>query len=465
VNAYAIPVAVTFLAIVFLGLYVLVREKHSSVKTAFFLMTLPVAIWLLAFAFMYSSVSYDVARFWSKAAYFGVPFIPTAIYYFTVKVLRTYDRKRPRVLAAAAVSVVVSAVMIGTDFMMDGLYQYEWGYYAKYTPYSAVYLVFFFGFMIMTLRSFVNEYKKPQTETHRQRIKWLLVALSVAYLAGVDYLGKFGVACYPFGYAAILVFIAIAARVVTKYRLLDITSSFAADKILCAMGDALLVLDAEDIVRVANNEAARLFEKSKNELLGSHLSEVGTSFPARDTVDSLNRFSADHVYEIDHEKADGELRVLQISEAHMKDGLGCVIATVLVVRDLTEVRKIQTTLAESLRRYDDLYKGVSEAIVILDEFGRFSSLNPAAEKLLGADAASLAGRIFVMSDYLPSSAMGAVMKAIRSVMQGNPEAPFKLDIVGENKKVISVEATAISALGRVEAVQIIFHRSRGGESA
>jgi hypothetical protein len=79
---------VTFLAIVFLGLYVLVREKHSSVKTAFFLMTLPAAVWLFAFALMYSSSRYDVARFWSKAAYLGVPFIPTAIYYFTVKVLR-----------------------------------------------------------------------------------------------------------------------------------------------------------------------------------------------------------------------------------------------------------------------------------------------------------------------------------------------------------------------------------------
>lgn len=461
VNLYAIPVGLTFLAIVFLGLYVLVREKHSSVKTSFFLMTLPPAVWLFAFTLMYSADTFDVARWWSKAAYLGVPFIPTTIYYFTVKVLRTYDKKRLRVFAAVGVSTMISAVMIGTDLMMDGLYLYDWGYYAKYTPYSLVYLTFFFGLMIMTLRSFMKEYRKPQTETHRQRIKWLMVAFSAAYLAGFDYLGKFGVAWYPFGYAGVLVFIAIAARVVTKYRLIDITSSFAADKILGAIGDALLVLDSEDIVRVANDEACRLFEKPKNDLLGSHLSEVSGYFPAKDTMEALHRLDVDPTYEIEHERLDGEPLLLTVSESYMKDGLGCVVATVMAIRDVTALKRAESALAESRKRYDDLYKGVSEAILILDEFGRFSSLNPAAEKLFGATAQSLAGRIFVMSDYLPSSEMGIVMKVIRGVMQGGVEAPFRLDIVGEDKKLITVEAeaSAIKSDGQVHAVQIILHRS------
>src|SRR4051812_30790275 len=81
-SLYALPVAATFIAILSVGFYVLIREKHSSVKTSFFLMTLPAAIWLATFAMMYSSTSYDVARFWSKAGYLGVPFIPTSIYYF-----------------------------------------------------------------------------------------------------------------------------------------------------------------------------------------------------------------------------------------------------------------------------------------------------------------------------------------------------------------------------------------------
>ncbi len=85
---YAVPVFVTATLAFMMGLMVFIRERGSLESRLFFMMTLPVCVWLYAFSMMYCSRNEALALTWAKIAYLGVPFIATGIYHFTVVVLR-----------------------------------------------------------------------------------------------------------------------------------------------------------------------------------------------------------------------------------------------------------------------------------------------------------------------------------------------------------------------------------------
>ncbi len=464
-SLYAAPVLFTFFAIMSLGLFVLVKERHSSIKWSFFSLTATIGFWLFSFSFMYASANDFTAYRWARIAYLTVPFIPAATFYFTIKVLRLYEKKRKIAKAFLAVSALFSLWIVGTPTVIEGLYRYPWGYYPKYSLWGLIYLAYFFSVMILSLRHFFVEYGKAPTQTHRLRIRFLLIALCVAYLGSADYLAKFGIPVYPFGYAGILLFVLITSFVVTIYRLVDITPSFAAEKIIGTMGDALLVLDAEDIVRVANDGAAELFDVSKNDLVGSPLASVSEAFPAKNSTEHLHRVGTDHTYEIDHETKGGRKLTLSISESPMKDEKGCVIATVLIIRDLTQLKLTETALKETESRLTKLYRETPEALIALDEFGRFSSANLAAEKLLGFSGEKVEGKIFVLSRFLPNACVSRVLKAIRGVMQGETEDPFELELIKDDGSSVKVEAvpSPVRKQGRIAEVQFLL-KTGGADS-
>jgi PAS domain S-box-containing protein len=456
-NPYALPVISTFLSILFIGVYVLLRERNSSVKNSFFLMTLVAAVWLFAFSWMYSAKDESVAAWWARAAYLGVPFIPCAIYNFTAKVLRIYDTKRAFIYFNFLTAILFSILIVKGGALIDGVYHYAWGFYPKYSLASPVYILYFFALIGLSLQLYLIEYRKSQTETHRARIKLLMMGFIVASFASVDYLAKFGLAVYPFGYLGVLGFVVISAYVVTKYRLLDITPSFAAEKIIGAMGDGLLVLDSEDIVRVTNDEACRLFQMAKKDILGKHISDVSPYFPLKNTPESLHKVGEDHGYELRHLVSENNEILLKVSESPMKDNLGCVVANILILRDITDMKQKEIALKETETRFKELYNGISEAVIIVDAFGRFCSINAAAERMLGCSNEKISGRVFVMSSYLPSAYMGKILHVIRNIINDVPESVFDLDLISEEGNLLKLEAhaTPVKEKGKTVAVQIM----------
>ncbi len=453
-NSLALPMVITLLGIFSLGWLVLARERFSSVARAFFFMTLSTSIWLFCFIAMYLSRNQDVAFLWAKAAYLGVPFIPSTFYYFTLKVLRIYEGHKQSAAVAFLLSFLFSFIIVGTDVMIRELYTYSWGFYPKYRLISALYVVFFYSYMLLSLGLFWREHRKPQTETHQLRIKYLLVAFSIASFASLDYLAKFGIDFYPCGYLGIVGFISIAAQVISRYRLVDITPSMAIDKIIGAMGEALLVLDAEGIVCVANEAACKIFRRPQHRILGSPVFSINLDLPPASGAASApdnRRYEVHHDGEGEHPKL-----ILAVSESRIKDHLGYMIATVLVIRDITDLKKTETALQETEMRYKELYNQIPDAVILIDEFGRFRSVNQAAEEMLGFEEKELVGKIFVMSTILPSVFMNKVLKVIRSVLEGRQEQPFDLELTKEGKRLtLKAFPSAVLESGKAVAVQIL----------
>src|SRR5262245_12816888 len=270
-NPFAIPTLMTGVAIIALGFIVLVGERNSPVSFSFFIMTVTAAIWLFCYSVMYCALAAPVASTWATMGQLGITAIPAAVYHFTVSTLAIYSRHKSRVWLAWLVSSFFLVTALYGDAFISGVNRFWWGYYARYEWVSLPFLGFFFGLMTLSLQHYWQEYRAPAPGVEKLRSKALFVAFCIAYLASFDYLAAFDIPLYPFGYLAVLGFTILTARAVWRYRLVDITPAFAATQIINAMADALLVLDNEGTVRVANRAACQLFKRLDKQLIGNSM--------------------------------------------------------------------------------------------------------------------------------------------------------------------------------------------------
>ena len=108
-------------------------------------------------------------------------------------------------------ALMFSIMASTSDLLVDRVQHYWWGYYPRYTAIISVpFLTFFFGYLVASLAEFIRAYPAARG-VERKRIRLLLFGFGLAYVGCVDYLPKFGLAVYPFGYMPVLAFVVVAA--------------------------------------------------------------------------------------------------------------------------------------------------------------------------------------------------------------------------------------------------------------
>ena len=357
-NPYAIPTLIAGVAIIALGFIVLVGERNSRVSFSFLVMTVTAAIWLFCYSLMYCAVAAPVASAWAVMGQLGVTLIPASVYHFTVGTLEIYSKHKSRVWLAWLVSGFFFVTALYSDAFISGVSRFWWGYYARYEWASVPFLGFFFGLMALSLQHYWQGYHAAAPGSEKLRSKALFIAFCIAYLASFDYLAAFGIPFYPFGHLAVLGFIILTARAVWRFRLVDITPAFAATEIINAMADALLVLDKEGTVRVANRAACQLFKRPENLLIGNRIQNLtSTIAPPEFILDRVILSGSVRDYEFPLIDQYTGRATLSVSSFAMRDDPTMnPVAFVCIVRDVTEQKKAQLDIQRHTERQVALYE-------------------------------------------------------------------------------------------------------------
>ena len=330
-----------------LGIAVLLRERGSKVSQALALLTTTLAVWLLCIGALYSTRDQVLGLWWVKVEHLGVVFIPTAVLIFTLTIVQRVHAFRVFVWGSLAVSGGFGLSVLLTERLISGLYRYSWGHYPRYGPLGLPFLAFFFCLLLGSLFLLRTELAPSSPGIHRQRIKTLLVALGVAYLGAIDYLGAYGMPVYPIGYVPILGFVVLMVRAVWRHRLLEITPALAAEEIISGIADALLVVDREGIVRVANSVASQLFGHSPGALIGRPVAETVGNLFGQDLIDAVAAGGLIRQHEVHYRSRDGKTLTLDITGCVTRDGAGRPIAFVFIGRDITEQKRLEEQLYQS----------------------------------------------------------------------------------------------------------------------
>lgn len=366
-NIYALPTLVLSFTIPLLLLMVIFRERISSLSVSFSVLGFFTSLWFLAFSLMYSSVNPDAALWWAKAAYLGVPFIPAAVYHFTVSVLRSYSQNRNVVLAGWIISLLFSVLALGTDTMITGVNKYWWGFYPAYGWPGSLFIAFFLVMLLASLRHYLLEYRRHTTTLQKLRTKSFLWAFSIAFAGFVDFLPKYEIAVYPFGYLTIFIFIILSARSIWHYHLDDITPAFAAERIIRTISDGLLVLDHGKIIRIANRAAADIFHLSEHNLTGRPISSIINDKLVFAHFETLMSRGMVRDVEIDYRDNQGRNKVLSHSMSVIRDQTGNPMAIVCVIRDVTDRKRTEEELINHRHHLEELVKERTGELRIIND--------------------------------------------------------------------------------------------------
>ena len=366
----SVPVGLTAVLILAFGAYVLAR-RVTSVSSAFFTLTLLVAVWMGSFTFMYATADAGRAVFWVRLSYLCVPFIAPCLYWFTIEVLRLERSRRLVHMAAWTIGAFFSAIGVTTPFLIPRVERFWWGFYPRYDPLvGAAFLAFFFGYLVLTMLEFVRAW--PSARDHeRQRIRLLMAAVAVAYLAVVDFFPKFGIPVYAAGYVPILAFVVMVARVVRKYDLVALTPSIAAPEIIGTMADAVFVCDRFGRIEFANRGAAVLLGYDERELAGKNIDELLAE--ERLLSAKLARRSLRNVEYVFRSKGgDGIELTLSIAPVvHDGEAAGAVI----IGRDMRDRKRAEREVLQAVTLLQSTLDSTADGILVIGESSKIVSYN------------------------------------------------------------------------------------------
>lgn len=221
-NVYAIPPLIVGLTCLYLGLYVYLRNRESKINLFFLLFNLCISIWLVSYFFTFFSNNKLVALFWGKTVYLGLMFMFPSIYGLSVYYLNFYKQQK-FIIIGYIVSLIYFMLLVFTDYFIIDMRQYFWGLYPLYKPgVFALPATFIFLFVMIGIIVVINYYLaigKQKNPDNKRNLKVIFVAHLIAYFACVDFIPKYGVELYPFGYVFILTFAVIYFYAIKKHKL------------------------------------------------------------------------------------------------------------------------------------------------------------------------------------------------------------------------------------------------------
>jgi diguanylate cyclase (GGDEF)-like protein/PAS domain S-box-containing protein len=341
-NAYAIPLLATMVAMLLLGVFVLFRERGSREAVCFSWVAGSISIWLACFSLLYLAADERVALVWARSAYLGICLIPGALYGFAAAVTRS--RRRWLVRAGWLLSAGFALASAGSGALVRDLYHYWWGFYPRFRWLGIPFLAFFFVMLALSLHEYWRDYRMSSPGIHSLRTRSLMIGFAIAYLGSFDYVAAYGVPLYPFGYLPVLVFIAIAARTIGRYFLVDLTPAFAAGQILATVADPVIVCDSEGIIRFTNDAASTVFGYQPGELAGAPielLAEPQMGSPVRRLV-AAGEVVRDA--EMVFRTRQGERVEVGVSLSPLVDH-GAAVGAVLVARDIRARKRAESEIA------------------------------------------------------------------------------------------------------------------------
>jgi PAS domain S-box-containing protein len=333
---------ITAVLILALGAYVFWRERASRIGVQYFLFDIAVFIYLFTVSFQMASLNQDVAMFWARTTQIGVLLMYPTIYQFGVVFIGYEQKKRNFVRAAWVLTGLFILINVTTDFYINEMYQYWWGRYVKFGWLPTLFLSLSSFFVLTGLMYIVQVYRRSSVGTiQHKRAKGMLWGFGFGIITFVDIIPAYGFDFYPFGYVGLLIHAIIFATLTWRYRLVGITPEFAAKEIVDTMTDALLVLDSNRIIRLANPEAARLFQCDERELVNKPILEALYSAGLPEEISKLTQGETVKKAVVCFTNARGDRRIMNVSVSVMREGGDKALAYTCVMRDITEQSRIQ----------------------------------------------------------------------------------------------------------------------------
>lgn len=211
---------ISALFVIFLGIFVFLKNKRSKLNIIFLLFSVVNFIWFFGTFMMFSGKS---VHFWDRFVYVGVIFIPSLVFHFGL-VFAQRDRKyRPLVILGYILSFVFLFFnLFSKIFISDEVFAYQWGVHLKAGPVHHAFLVFFVVYLFMLYKSLIHHYAVSIDKLEKSKTIYVLLSLVFLTIGSIGFLPAYEISVYPFAYLSGLLFSVTVGYVIMRYNFLEI---------------------------------------------------------------------------------------------------------------------------------------------------------------------------------------------------------------------------------------------------
>jgi diguanylate cyclase (GGDEF)-like protein/PAS domain S-box-containing protein len=372
----------TAAAILVLGVIVLARARATLVTYLFFIITVGASGWLSCFALMYGAENVIHAVAFARVGSAFASILPAAVLHFAAAYVSRRRALRNVIIFCWVFCGAIALLELATPYIVINVRQFEWGYYPVGSPYNVSWAVIFAGMFILAIRML---WRSAQTSEGmaRKRARALVVAFSVSLLSSVQFLPSIGVGVLPLGFIFILAFVAIAAHAIWRYRLVELTPEYAAGQILATMKGAVIVVDLDGKIRVANRAASMMLGYPDSALIGKHIRSIVAPEENLTTGQLLHSLGVLEQNMAWRTAAGVRIDVVATS-SFVRDDNNNPVGIVYAATDVTERRRAEQALREGEHRYRTLFEGNPLPMWVYDyETLAFIAVNEAAVQHYG----------------------------------------------------------------------------------
>jgi PAS domain S-box-containing protein len=139
------------------------------------------------------------------------------------------------------------------------------------------------------------------------------------------------------------------------------------------------------------------------------------------------------------ETRSGEHRLLEYYNSLRTEGVAAPIVRG-IARDITEARRAERALRESEERYRELFDNSKDAFYVHDVNGVYTSVNRAAEHLIGYSREQIIGKHF--SQFMSPEHARHVQRQLQKKLELTGETTYEIEIITKKRRHIPVEISS-----------------------
>jgi len=213
------------------------------------------------------------------------------------------------------------------------------------------------------------------------------------------------------------------------------TSSLSRDVIIDKMSEGVIVLDRRDHIHNINSTALNMLGMSERSAKRKSLSDIIAIWPG-----ISESFRVPHDFETEVRINGDSPKTLSIRATNLKDKDGQSSGRMVVWRDITQYRQVESTLRDSEARFKALFQGAPDAIIITDKNSRIVLVNNQTITLFGYSFEELMGNsIEIVIPERYREAYYKYQKAFIDEIETRPGISLPLNGMRKNRREIPIE--------------------------
>lgn len=390
-NLFSLLSILAFSIYVYLGLYAFYLEPKARLNRILLVLSLDLALWAFAYAFVYSAPNKEVLWIWFKISAIGWCFIGGIGLHFMLILSQHADfLKKPWVYLLLYVPGLVflfrawTGILTARDFIPTPLGWVEvlaadslWPWLHTVNYWSCLLIGVFLTFQWGKKSRFLRE--KKQARLIGSTIIALLILgtiiniiMPAMKLKTVPAIAQILILVWAYG----------IWQAIIKYRLLVFSAAIASDEILSRMNDLLILTSQEGWIIKINRQTEKLLGYREDELLGQPVQMI---FQDREVFEEMRlRINADRFpmpeRDVLCQTRNGELIPIKIYSSTVKDNSGDLMGLVFIGEDQRLLLRLKDEIFVRRRADDALLKVHEEQEHRIQE--RTRELSQANEALL-----------------------------------------------------------------------------------